>query len=52
MTGKRVNRGASYGLEILVIYDCTGLEKAVAWIQRKISEEMKTTIEMKNECLA
>ena len=31
VTGKRVNRGAGYGLEISVVYELIGLEKAVDW---------------------
>ena len=42
VTGKRLNRNAVYGLEISVTFTCRGLEKAVAWIQRKITKEMKT----------
>ena len=50
VTGKRVNRSAGYSLEIPVIYNCTGLEKAVAWIQRKKSEEVKTNTKMQKSC--
>ena len=41
VTGKRVNKGEDYGLEIPVAYTWTGLEKAVAWIQGKVSEKQK-----------
>ena len=51
VTGKGVNRDAGYDLEIWITYTCTRLEKAVMWIRRKISEEMKTTENMKNKCL-
>ena len=40
-----------YALEILVNCTCTGLEKAEAWIQRKINEEIKIAGQMKNKCL-
>ena len=39
---------AGYGLEIWVTDTCTGSEKAVVFVQRKISEEMKTSEKMKN----
>ena len=39
----QMNKGTGYGLEVPFTYTCTGLEKVVVWIQRKISEEMKTT---------
>ena len=51
VTGKRVNRDAGYALEISVTCTCIVLEKSIMWIQRKISEEMKTTDNMKNKCL-
>ena len=35
VAGKRVNRGAGYGLEIPVIYELVGAEKAVEWGQKK-----------------
>ena len=41
VTGKRMNKGEDYGLEIPVAYTCTGLEKVVAWIQGKIGEKQK-----------
>ena len=43
VTRKRVSEGTAYGLEISVTYTYTGLEKALAWIQRMISKKMKTT---------
>ena len=51
VTGKRVNRDAGYGLEISVTCTCIVLEKSIMWIQRKISEEMKTPDTMKNKCV-
>ena len=41
VTGRRVNRGAGYGLEIPVNYTCTGHQKTVDWIKKKINEEKK-----------
>ena len=35
--GKFVNRGAGYGLEILVQYRFIGAEKAVEWAEKKIN---------------
>ena len=36
VTGKRVNRGAGYGLEIPVVYELIGLEKAVDWGEKTL----------------
>ena len=47
MTEKQVTIGACYGLEIPITYACTELEKANAWIQRKVIKEIK--IAEKNE---
>ena len=33
VTGKKLNRGSGYALQIPVICTCIGLKKAVAWIQ-------------------
>ena len=32
------------------MYNCTRLEKAVTWIQRKKSEEVKTNTKMQKSC--
>ena len=45
--GKRLNRGAGYGLEIPVIYS-NGREKAIEWIKSKIQEDIKLEQNMKN----
>ena len=37
-TGKRVNRGAGYGLEIPVQYRFIGAEKAVEWAKKNIKK--------------
>ena len=50
VTGKCMNRDAGYGLDISVIYTCIRLKQVVMWIQKKISEEIKTTDNMKNKC--
>ena len=49
--GKRLNRGAGYGLEIPVIYTFNGHEKAIEWIKSKIQEDIKLEQSMKNRCL-
>ena len=49
--GKRLNRGAGYGLEIPVIYTFNGHEKAIEWIKSKIQEDIKLKQSMKNRCL-
>ena len=51
MKGKRLNRGAEYGLEITVIYTFNGHEKAIEWINSKIQEDIKLKQSMKNPCL-
>ena len=38
VTGKRVNRGAGYGLEIPVSYKFVGADKAVDWVEEKIKK--------------
>ena len=35
VTGKRINRGGGYGLEVPCKYRISGQEKAVEWIKRK-----------------
>ena len=49
--GKRLNRGAVYGLEIPVIYTFNGHEKDIKWIKCKIQEDIKLEQSMKNRCL-
>ena len=36
VTGKRINRGAGYGLEILVEYVFNGNEKALQWAKKNL----------------
>ena len=36
VTGKRVNRGAGYGLEIPVAYELIGRKKAVDWGEKTL----------------
>ena len=35
VTGKRINRGGGYGLEVPCKYRISGQQKAVDWIKRK-----------------
>ena len=42
VTGKRVNCGAGYGLEIPVQYRFIGAEKAVEWAEKNIKKFLKT----------
>ena len=37
VTGKRINRGGGYGLEVPCKYRILGQEKAVDWIKRKVT---------------
>ena len=36
VTGKRMNKGAGYGLEIPVVYELIGPEKAVDWGEKRL----------------
>ena len=47
MKGKKLNRRAGYGLEILVIYTFIGHEKAIEWRKSKI-QKVKTGTKYKN----
>ena len=39
VTGKRLNRGGSYGLEVPCKYKFQGVPKIVAWIEKCIAKE-------------
>ena len=45
--GKRVNRGAGFGLEISIKYTLYGLEKVLSWIQEKIKKKRIISITWK-----
>ena len=45
VVGKRLNRGAGYGLEIPVKYGFCGQEKIVKWLTKKL-ETMKKRARM------
>ena len=49
--GKRLDRGAGYGLKIPAIYTFNRHEKAIEWIKSKIQEDIKLEQSMKNRCL-
>ena len=38
VTGKRLNRGAGLGLEILVMYQVRGHEKTLQWLEKTITK--------------
>ena len=38
VTGKRLNRGAGLGLEILVMYQLRGHEKTLQWLEKTITK--------------
>lgn len=46
-----MSRSVGYGLEIPVTCTRTGPDRAVAWIERKINDEVETFEKMKNKCL-
>ena len=41
MTGKRVNRGGGYGLEVPCQYSFKGNSLAVKWLSERIAKERK-----------
>ena len=41
VTGKRVNRGGGYGLEIPVKYTFLGPNKAIEWIEKRVTEKIE-----------
>ena len=43
ITGKRVNRGVGYGLEIPVQYIFIGAKKAVEWAEKNIKKKFLNT---------
>ena len=51
VTGKRVNRGAGYGLEIPVQYRFTDAEKAVEWAKKNIKKVFKNINKKVNKCV-
>ena len=51
VTGKRINRGAGYGLEIPAKFHIDGPENAIRWIKTKIDKIEKKLYNNVNHCL-
>ena len=51
VSGKRINRGAGFGLEVPVTYTFYGHEKAIKWIKSKIEQNCKFEESLKSRCL-
>ena len=51
MTGKRINRGGGYGLEVPCKYRISGQEKAVDWRKRKVTTFLQEHSLAVNKCL-
>ena len=51
VTGKRVNRGGGYGLEILVKYTFLGPNKAIEWIEKRVTEIISEVVMKTEHCL-
>ena len=51
VTGKRVNRGAGYGLEIPVVYKLIGPEKAVDWGDKNIKKILDVVNRKVKKCI-
>ena len=51
VTGKRINRGGGYGLQVPCKYCISGQEKAVDWIKRKATTILQEHSLAVNKCL-
>ena len=51
VSGKRINRGAGFGLEVPVTYTFYGHEKAIKWIKSKIEQNCKFQESLESRCL-
>ena len=51
VTGKRINRGGGYGLEVPCKYRISGQEKAVDWRKRKVTTFLQEHSLAVNKCL-
>ena len=51
VTGKRVDRGAGYGLDILVQYRFIGAVKAVEWAEKNIKKVFENINKKVNKCV-
>ena len=52
VTGKRVNRGGGYGLEIPVKYTFLGPNKAIEWIEKRVTEIISAVVMKTEHCLS
>ena len=52
VTGKRVNRGGGYGLEIPVKYTFLGPNKAIEWIEKRVTEIISEVVMKTEHCLS
>ena len=52
VTGKRVNRGGGYGLEIPVKYTFLGPNKAIEWIEKRVTETISEVVMKTEHCLS
>ena len=51
VTGKRINRGGGYGLEVPCKYRVSGQQKAVDWIKRKTTTFLQKHSLAVHKCL-
>ena len=51
VTGKRINRGGGYGLEVACKYRISGQEEAVDWIKREATTFLQKHSLAVNKCL-
>ena len=52
VTGKRVNRGGEYGLEIPVKYTFLDPNKAIKWIEKRVTEIISEVVMKTEHCLS
>ena len=52
VTGKRVNRGGGYGLEIPVKNSFLGSNKAIKWIEKRVAEIISEVVMKTEHCLS
>ena len=50
--GKRVNRGSGCGLEIPVKYTFLGPNKAIEWIEKRVTEIISEVVMKTEHCLS
>ena len=52
VTGKRVNRGGGYGLEIPVKYTFPGPNKDIEWVEKRVTEIISEVVMKTEHCLS